>query len=149
LQVDRGVRLKELPPYTKTCLSAPRLEQENVKLKRLVAELSLDKLVLKDIASGSFLSLSDGLPPHGRRPIRGTPTQCGRSCQWAGHEGTTGMPTGESATRHAALPADTARRRRSTNSSHHFVGPPIWGLWLPAHHSAVEASGLESWLGSG
>ncbi len=41
LQVDQAKRLKEL-------------EQENVKLKRLVAELSLDKLVLKDIASGNF-----------------------------------------------------------------------------------------------
>jgi hypothetical protein len=30
------------------------LEQENAKLKRLVAELSLDKVVLKDIASGNF-----------------------------------------------------------------------------------------------
>ena len=30
------------------------LEQENAKLKRLVAELSLDKLVLKDIAAGNF-----------------------------------------------------------------------------------------------
>ena len=41
LQVDQAKRLKEL-------------EQENAKLKRLVAELSLDKLVLKDIASGNF-----------------------------------------------------------------------------------------------
>jgi putative transposase len=39
--VDQAQRLKEL-------------EQENVKLKRLVADLSLDKLVLKDIASGNF-----------------------------------------------------------------------------------------------
>ena len=39
LQVDQARRLKEL-------------EQENAKLKRLVADLSLDKLVLKDIASG-------------------------------------------------------------------------------------------------
>jgi cell division protein FtsB len=30
------------------------LEQENAKLKRLVADLSLDKLVPKDIASGNF-----------------------------------------------------------------------------------------------
>jgi hypothetical protein len=30
------------------------LEQENAKLKRLVADLSLDKLVLKDIALGNF-----------------------------------------------------------------------------------------------
>jgi len=41
LHVDQARRLKEL-------------EQENAKLKRLVAELSLDKLVLKDIASGNF-----------------------------------------------------------------------------------------------
>ena len=41
LQIDQAKRLKEL-------------EQENVKLKRLVANLSLDNLVLKDIASGNF-----------------------------------------------------------------------------------------------
>ena len=41
LQVDQAKRLKEL-------------EQENAKLKRLVSELSLEKLVLKDIASGNF-----------------------------------------------------------------------------------------------
>jgi hypothetical protein len=41
LQVDQARRLKEL-------------EQENAKLKRVVAELSLDRLVLKDIASGNF-----------------------------------------------------------------------------------------------
>jgi putative transposase len=39
--VDQAKRLKEL-------------EQENAKLKRLVSELSLEKLVLKDIASGNF-----------------------------------------------------------------------------------------------
>jgi len=41
LQVDQARQLKEL-------------EQENTKLKRLVANLSLDNLVLKDIASGNF-----------------------------------------------------------------------------------------------
>ena len=41
LQVDQARRRKEL-------------EQENSKLKRLVSELSLEKLVLKDIASGNF-----------------------------------------------------------------------------------------------
>jgi septal ring factor EnvC (AmiA/AmiB activator) len=41
LQVDQARRLKEL-------------EQENTKLKRLVSELSLEKLVLKDIAAGNF-----------------------------------------------------------------------------------------------
>jgi hypothetical protein len=39
--VDQARRLKDL-------------EQENAKLKRLVANLSLDHLVVKEIASGNF-----------------------------------------------------------------------------------------------
>jgi putative transposase len=39
--VDQAKRLKEL-------------EQENSKLKRLVAGLSLDKQILQDIARGNF-----------------------------------------------------------------------------------------------
>ena len=41
LKVDQAKRLKEL-------------EQENSKLKRLVADLSLDKQILQDIARGNF-----------------------------------------------------------------------------------------------
>jgi putative transposase len=41
LQVDQARRLKEL-------------ESENSKLKRLVSELSVEKLILKDITSGNF-----------------------------------------------------------------------------------------------
>ena len=41
LKLDQAKRLKEL-------------ERENVKLKRVVAELSLEKQVLKDIGEGNF-----------------------------------------------------------------------------------------------
>ena len=41
LKLESAKRLKEL-------------EKENSKLKRLVAELSLEKQVLKDIAEGNF-----------------------------------------------------------------------------------------------
>ena len=41
LRLDQAKRLKEL-------------EKENLKLKRLVAELSLEKQVLKDVAEGNF-----------------------------------------------------------------------------------------------
>ena len=41
LKLDRAKRLKEL-------------ERENAKLKRLVAELSLEKQILKDVAGGNF-----------------------------------------------------------------------------------------------
>jgi hypothetical protein len=44
LQVDQARRLKR---------RLKELEQENSKLKRLVANLSLDNLVLKDFASGN------------------------------------------------------------------------------------------------
>jgi putative transposase len=41
LELDQARRMKDL-------------EKENVRLKRLVADLSLDKQVLKDIASGNL-----------------------------------------------------------------------------------------------
>lgn len=41
LKMDQAKRMKEL-------------EKENSKLKRLVAELALDKQILKDIAEGNF-----------------------------------------------------------------------------------------------
>jgi putative transposase len=41
LKLEQAKRLKEL-------------ERENIKLKRLVAELSLEKQILKDVAEGNF-----------------------------------------------------------------------------------------------
>jgi transposase-like protein len=41
LKLDQAKRMK-------------KLERENAKLKRLVAELSLEKQILKDVASGNF-----------------------------------------------------------------------------------------------
>jgi len=41
LQVDQAKRLKEL-------------EQENARLKQVVADLSLEKAMLKELASGNF-----------------------------------------------------------------------------------------------
>jgi transposase-like protein len=41
LEIDQAKRMKEL-------------ERENARLKRLVADLSLEKQVLSDIASGNF-----------------------------------------------------------------------------------------------
>ena len=41
LELDQAMRMKEL-------------QRENVRLKRLVADLSLEKQVLKDVASGNL-----------------------------------------------------------------------------------------------
>ena len=48
LKLDQAKRMKEL-------------ERENAKLKRLVAELSLEKQILKDVASGNFSAMSGGV----------------------------------------------------------------------------------------
>jgi transposase-like protein len=44
LEVDQAKRMKEL-------------ERENVRLKRLVADLSLEKQILKDVAAGNLFSI--------------------------------------------------------------------------------------------
>ena len=44
LEIDQAKRFKEL-------------ERENVRLKRLVADLSLEKQILKDVASGNLFSI--------------------------------------------------------------------------------------------
>ena len=53
LRVDQAKRFKGL-------------EQENVRLKRLVADLSLDNSILKEVAAGNFEARPDG----GRRYSR-------------------------------------------------------------------------------
>jgi putative transposase len=52
LKLDQAKRLK-------------KLERENAKLKRLVAELSLEKQILKDVAEGNFQALSGGVARSG------------------------------------------------------------------------------------
>ena len=82
LQVDQAKRFKEL-------------EQENSKLKRLVANLSLDNLVLKDFASGTSKPRATA---YRSRPC---PAK-------AWDDGAQGVPAGQPAARHAALSCDTA-----------------------------------------
>jgi hypothetical protein len=48
LSLAKGIRLLELDQAKRM----KELERENVRLKRLVADLSLEKQVLKDVASG-------------------------------------------------------------------------------------------------
>jgi transposase-like protein len=52
LRLDQAMRLREL-------------ERENAKLKRLVAELPLEKQILKDVAEGNFQVLSGGVARSG------------------------------------------------------------------------------------
>src|ERR687883_2094404 len=54
LQLEQAKRLKEV-------------ERENARLRRLVADLSLEKQVLKDLAAGNVVAPSDG-----GKPLRAT-----------------------------------------------------------------------------
>ncbi len=53
-EVIRKVGISEQTYYHWKAKRLKELEQENGKLKRLVAELSLDKQILQDIARGNF-----------------------------------------------------------------------------------------------
>ena len=68
LKLDQAKRLKEL-------------EKENTRLKRLVAELSLEKQVLQEVAEGNFSARSGGIvrwSGHGGSMAcrNGTPAGC-------------------------------------------------------------------------
>lgn len=89
------------------------LEKENSRLKRLVANLSLEKQVLKDISSGN-LQAPNGA---GRRlPGRGRNTDS-RSAK----------PAGLSVSRveRNATRSQCGRMRRA-DTGHHGAGGPIW-----------------------
>jgi transposase-like protein len=88
LKLDQAKRLKEL-------------ERENGKLKRLVAELSLEKQILKDVAEGNFQALSGGVARSGMCARRtGFPSGMPAGC-WGSGEGrnATRCSTGPTRTR--------------------------------------------------
>ena len=117
--MDQAKRLKEL-------------EQENSKLKRLVANLSLDTLVLKDFASGKLLS------PERRRI---TSAHCAAE---AWDDGGQGMPAGQPAAWDAALSGNTARRRRCTHAGDHPACQLVRSLWVSPDHGVAENGYCES-----
>ena len=73
------------------------LEKENSRLRRLVAELSLEKQVLKDVASGDFNRSGVVV----RWSVRGSSTV----------DGATRLPVAGAGARDPALRADPAQRR--------------------------------------
>jgi hypothetical protein len=93
LKLDQAKRLKEL-------------EKENSKLKRLAAELSLEKQVLKDIAEGNSKPRAASDSSRARVPAT-----------W--NERAARVPTGRSAARNAALPADASDGRGCADRGDH------------------------------
>jgi len=77
LRVDQAKRLKGL-------------EQENLRLKRIVADQALDLSILKEVASGNFSAQPAGAKPWG------TPSRCSRcpSVERVGRSARSGAPIG-------------------------------------------------------
>jgi hypothetical protein len=112
LQVSQAKRLKEL-------------EAENAKLKRLVANLSLDNLVLKDFASGNFSTRSvrrqaadHALQKHGSTESR---------ARRLAHQ-----PLGTQPYRSTQRADEDKLTKRD-----HNTGWPVWSVWLSADHGAA------------
>ena len=76
LRVDQAKRLKGL-------------EQENVRLKRLVADLSLDNSILKEVAAGNFYARPDAETRCAMRRPRSRSPNAGRVAWW----GNAGLPS--------------------------------------------------------
>ena len=73
LRVDQAKRLKSL-------------EQENVRLKRLVADLSLDNSILKEVDAGNFYARPDAEKRCAMRRPRSRSPNAGR-LEWSGNAG--------------------------------------------------------------
>ena len=96
LPLEEGIRRAELSQAKRL----KELEKENVKLKRSVAELSLEKQILKDVAEENFVSrAAPGRSGTGAQKVPGERTIC-LSGAWA------------VGARDATLSADGSHRRR-------------------------------------
>ena len=58
------------------------LEKENSRLKTIVADLTLDVSMLKELAEGPDVRLSPHPAPTGRLLVLGTACQCTKSFGW-------------------------------------------------------------------
>ena len=83
LKTDQAKRFKDL-------------EKENARLKKLVAELSLDKQMLQDVASGNFCA-------RGRRARRCTRCVAAIACPRGGRAGSSGSRARPSGTRRSSV----------------------------------------------
>jgi len=112
LKVDQARRFNEL-------------ENENARVKRVVADRALEKQVLRDVAQGSVYAPSDG-------GVRGHALGAVRAI------GTARVPASRAVARQAPGQADPAERRGCAAPSDGHAGRPIRAVWLPTGHGVCS-----------
>src|SRR5215211_4381295 len=117
LQASQVKRLKEL-------------ETENQRLRKAIADLTLDKLILQEAARGNLL------PPCA--PAR----LCRPHPDRADHLRASRLSRARSAPLDTAQSAAGPRRRRATHRPSHRAGAPVWPLWLSQDHGSSAGRGM-------
>ena len=108
------------------------LEAENARLRKAVADLTLDKQILAEAARGNFWAPRAGAPAS---------STCGGRCP---------SPSAAPARRSASTARRGAgrrgaagpRRRRAPHGRHHRAGAAVWPLRLPQGHGPAAGCGL-------
>ena len=104
------------------------LQEENARLKKLVAELSLDKAILQDINSKNG-------------PARGEASGSGLRGRPLRDESPAGLPPSQPTSQRSVLPvAEGSEDGLAT--THARAGASAHPLWLPTSARAAEARGL-------
>src|SRR3954454_10014662 len=106
------------------------LETENQRLRKAIADLTLDKLILQEAARGNLL------PP--RAPAR----LCGAHPDRAEGLRASRLPGARAAPLNPAQSAAGPRGRRATHRRSDRAGAPVRTLWLSQDHGLATGGGL-------
>ena len=106
------------------------LETENQRLRKAIADLRLDKLILQEAARGNLL------------PPRASTRLCGAHPVCADHLRASRLPGARAASLDTAQSAAGPRGRRATHRRSHRAGAPVWPLRLPQDQRTSEGRGL-------
>mgnify|MGYP003142962050 FL=1 len=105
------------------------LETENTRLRRAVSDLTLDKMILAEVARET----SKPFPPQAvHRPCAANPQRIRAQ----------GLPHIRSAPLYAAQGALWSTGRSPADRGHHRVGRRVWPLWISHDHWAAEQQRL-------
>src|SRR5215210_3496605 len=106
------------------------LETENARLRKAIADLTLDKLILQEAARGNLL------------PPRASARLCRPHPVCAAHLRASRLSSARAAPLNSAQSAAGPRRRRAAHRRPDRAGAPVWPLRLSQDHGSSAGRGL-------